>query len=370
MNIAVQDKALARQATRLSVIDCDIHPQVQKPAELQQFLSDRWRQHTHTYSNFPRQALAETLAYPRMTPDVARRDAWPPNGAPPGSDLDFMREQHLDANGIEIGILIPLRGAGSQRNIDYGTALARAVNEWQVAYWLDKEPRLRGSILVNAEDPIAAAKEIERCATDKRFVQVLVPPRAAEPLGRKRYWPMYEAAAKASLPIGMHVGGVSGSPCTNGSGAASYYIEEHQSMVPTMQSVVTSMVLEGLFEAIPELKVACIEGSFAWLPALKWRLDKHWNRMRDEVPHVKRPPSEYVRDHFWFTTQPIEEPDNPADLVKVMSWIGWDRIMFSTDYPHWDFDDPRYAFKTKLEEQHRRMIFSENARALYRLDNA
>jgi len=44
--------------------------------------------------------------------------------------------------------------------------------------------------------------------------------------------------------------------------------------------------------------------------------------------------------------------------------------MFSTDYPHWDFDDPRYAIKAKLEEQHRRMIFSENARALYRLGNA
>ena len=149
-----------------------------------------------TYSNFPRQALAETLAYPRMTPDVARRDAWPPNGAPPGSDLDFMREQHLDLNGVEIGILIPLRGAGTQRNIDYGAALARAVNEWQVAYWLDKEPRLRGSILVNPEDPASAAKEIERCASDKRFVQVLLPPRAAEPLGRKRYWPIFEAAAK------------------------------------------------------------------------------------------------------------------------------------------------------------------------------
>jgi predicted TIM-barrel fold metal-dependent hydrolase len=82
---------------------------------------------------------------------------------------------------------------------------------------------------------------------------------------------------------------------------------------------------------------------------------------------VKRPPSEYVRDHFWFTTQPIEEPDSPEDLNKIMSWIGWDKIMFSTDYPHWDFDDPRYVFKAKLDEQHRRMIFRDNAKALYGL---
>jgi predicted TIM-barrel fold metal-dependent hydrolase len=273
MNIAVQDGALTRQATKLSVIDCDIHPQMRSPAELQAFLSDRWRQHAQTYSNFSRQALSETLAYPRMTPDVARRDAWPPSGAPPGADLDFMREQHLDLNGVEIGILIPLRGAGAQRNIEYGSAMARAVNEWQVAYWLDKEPRLRGSILVIPEDPEGAASEIARCAGDKRFVQVLLPPRAAEPLGRKRYWPVYEAAVKAGRPIGMHVGGVSGYPCTQGSGAASYYIEEHHSLVPAMQAVATSFTLEGVFEAFPTLKIACIEGSFAWLPALKWRLD-------------------------------------------------------------------------------------------------
>jgi predicted TIM-barrel fold metal-dependent hydrolase len=368
MNIAVQENTLTRQATRLSVVDCDIHPQMRSGADLLPFLPERWRKHMQTYSSHLRQALSETLAYPRMTPDVARRDAWPPNGAPPGSDLDFMRAQHLDLNGVEIGILIPLRGASAQRNIDYGVAMARAVNEWQVATWLDKEPRLRGSILVNPEDPESAVKEIERCAADRRFVQVLLPPRAGEPLGRRRYWPIYEAAARNRLPIGMHVGGISGYPATAGSGAPSYYIEEHHSLVPAMQAVVTSMVIEGVFETFPGLKVALIEGAFAWVPALKWRLDSQWNKLRDEVPHLTRPPSEYVRDHFWFTTQPIEEPDRPDDLYDVMRWIGWDRIMFSTDYPHWDFDDPRYVFKGKLDEQHRRMIFRDNAKALYGLE--
>ena len=222
MNIAVQESTIARQATKLTVVDCDIHPTMRSPAELLPFLSERWRGHMQTYSNHLRQALSETLAYPRITPDVARRDAWPPNGAPAGADLDFMREQHLDLNGVETGILIPLRTASGQRNIDYGSALSRAVNEWQVAHWLDKEPRLRGSILVHPEDPAAAVKEIERCASDRRFVQVLLPPRSGEPLGRRRYWPIYEAAARAKLPIGMHVGGVSGYPASAGSGAPSY----------------------------------------------------------------------------------------------------------------------------------------------------
>ena len=90
-------------------------------------------------------------------------------------------------------------------------------------------------------------------------------------------------------------------------------------------------------------------------------MDKHWERMRKEVPHVKRPPSEYVREHFWFSTQPIEEPENPEHLSRVIDWIGWDRLVFSSDYPHWDFDDPRYTFKINLTERQRAKVFRENA---------
>ena len=65
-----------------------------------------------------------------------------------------------------------------------------------------------------------------------------------------------------------------------------------------------------------------IEGGFAWVPALRWRLDKHWERFKSEVPHLKRAPSEYVREHFRFTTQPIDEPENPRDMRDVIDWVG------------------------------------------------
>ena len=134
-----------------------------------------------------------------------------------------------------------------------------------------------------------------------------------------------------------------------------------------MQNTLTSLVFEGVFERFPKLKVVLIEGGFAWAPALCWRMDKHWERMREETPHVKRPPSEYVREHVWFTTQPIEEPDDPQHLAEVIDWLGWDRLMFSTDYPHWDFDDPQHAFKFKMTEAQKAMVFRDNAKALYGL---
>ena len=73
-----------------------------------------------------------------------------------------------------------------------------------------------------------------------------------------------------------------------------------------------------------------IEGGFAWVPTLGWRLDAHWAKMRDEVPHVKRQPSEYMRTNLWFATQPVEEPENPDDLRQVFEWIGWDRMVYSS----------------------------------------
>ncbi len=123
------------------------------------------------------------------------------------------------------------------------------------------------------------------------------------------------------------------------------------------------MVLEGVFERFPKLRVVLIEGGFVWVPSLCWRLDKHWKTLRSEVPHLKRAPSEYVREHFWFTSQPIEEPEDPRHMLDAMDWVGWDKILFSTDYPHWDFDDPKFAFaRLRLTPEQHKMLFRDNAK--------
>src|SRR6266536_4788858 len=151
--------------------------------------------------------------------------------------------------------------------------------------------------------------------------------RTSEPIGRRKYWPMFEAAIAHDLPIGMHFGSQGGQPIT-GAGWPSMYLEDHAGMSTAFQAQVTSLICEGVFERFPKLKIVLIEGGFAWVPVLGWRMDKHWERMRSETPHLKRPPSEYVREHFWFTTQPIEEPEDPQHLKDIMAWIGWDRLMF------------------------------------------
>jgi predicted TIM-barrel fold metal-dependent hydrolase len=369
MNVTVRERDVAQEnETRFSYVDCDVHPAAKNPNDVAAFMPARWREHFYAYGSFPREPLSDTIPYPRMAPAISRNDSWPPSGGPPGSDLDFMRAQHLDAHGVEYGILIPLATRGpEQRNLDYCAAYCAALNDWQIEYFVRKDKRLRASILVPYEDGPAAAAEIERCAGDADFAQIQIPPRTMEPLGRKKYWPMFEAAARTGRPIGIHVGGAAGHAQGAGTGWPSYYIEEHHTYVQAMQAAVTSMVIEGVFERFPDLKLALIESGFGWLPPLAWRLDKQWKRLKAEVPHLKRAPSEYIRDHIWGTTRPIEEPPRAGDLLATMEWIGFDRIMFSTDYPHWDFDDPRYALNVGLSEAQKARIFRENAKAFYRL---
>jgi uncharacterized protein len=264
-------------------------------------------------------------------------------------------------------MLFPLRPRGiDERNLGFGNAMCQAMNDWQVDCWTSREPRLKAAINVLTDDPAGAVAEIRRCAGNPDFRSVQMATRTNEPLGRRRYWPIFEAAAQHDLPLGLHNNGMPGHAVTGG-GAPSYYFEEHQAVAMTMTAMVSSLVLEGVFEYFPELRVVVIEGGFGWVPSLTWRLDRHWEVLRSEVPHLKHPPSFYIKRNIWFTTQPVEEPENPGDLRHLLDWIGWDRLLFSSDYPHWDSDDPRFAFKIAMSEAERRMLFAENARAVFRL---
>ena len=349
--------------SKFPVIDCDIHNSI-PPGGLSPYLSERWQEH---YKTFGLRSGGVGGYYPRALLHAARRDAWPPSGLSPGADLEFMQEQLLDAYDIEYGVLNPLMPVGEQLNLEFGDALARAVNDWQVNDWVNPEPRLRASIVLPYENADLSAEEIHRCGPNPAFVQILLIARTKDPLGNRKYWKIYEAASEYNLPIGIHFGGVAG-PIT-GAGWPSYYIEDHGGMPQAFHTNVISYVMEGVFDRFPNLKIVLIEGGFAWLPPLIWRLDATWEKLKVEVPDLKRKPSEYIRDHFWFSTQPMEEPPKREYFEQLLEQMDMnDKLMFATDYPHWDFDSPDRALPSFLKPELRRKILGENARQLYAFD--
>ena len=149
MNIPVRH---ATAATKLAIVDCDIHPAFRKPSDLYPFLPAQWREHMITFGEHLRQGLSGQLAWPRMSASGLRVDAFPEDG-PPGSNLDLMRRQHLDANGVEVGMLMQLsKGGMEERNLEFAAALSHAINEWQLETFVKPEPRLRAGIVVPQED--------------------------------------------------------------------------------------------------------------------------------------------------------------------------------------------------------------------------
>src|SRR6185437_1018166 len=136
-------------------------------------------------------------------------------GGPAGSSLRLLREQVLDPWNVERAILNCDYAVESIHNPDADVAMASAINDWIVAEWLGNEPRLRASIVVPSKQPDMAAREIDRLGDHPGFVQVFLPVRAPMPYGKRQYYPMYEAAVRHDLVVGLHFGGAPGNPPTS-----------------------------------------------------------------------------------------------------------------------------------------------------------
>jgi predicted TIM-barrel fold metal-dependent hydrolase len=348
--------------TDVAVVDCDVHTAPRAASVLGRYLPERWRLYHETYGG----RTATRLAYPRAHPRASRSDSFPADG-PPGSDLAVLREQLLDRYAVSHAIMTPIGLQPSVLHRDYGAALAAATNEWQAAEWLEADARLRASIIIAHEAPDLAADEIRRRAPDRRFVQAFTVIRSLEPFGQRRYWPIYDAASEAGLPIAFHFGYPGGGPAT-GAGWPSFYYEDHGGMPAAFEAQLASFVFSGAFDRFPELRVVLVEGGFGWLPPLVWRMERAVDTLGAEVSHLQRRPAEYVREHVWLTTQPMEEPRELRFLERTIRSVGVDRLLFATDYPHWDFDDPEEALPVALPASLRRAVLAENARVLYRLD--
>jgi predicted TIM-barrel fold metal-dependent hydrolase len=341
-------------------IDCDLHPAVPDVAALMPYLDDFWREHlTERYIDHSPFVLA---SYATNLPQSVRAD-WRPAKGVPGADLATLRRDALDAFGTRLAIANVLHGAVALYNADMAAALCKAVNSWIAREWLDREPRLRASILVPTQDVELAVAEIERCAPDPRFVQVLLLVMGDRPLGHRSFWPIYRAAEKHGLPIGIHAGSTFRHPPT-GSGWPSYHLEDSVLQASAFEDTLVSFLAEGVFQKFPGTKLVLMESGFAWLPTLLWRTNRSWRGVRTEVPWIDRPPAEIVRDHVRFTLQPFDVPNGDV-LNRIIDHVRSDElIVFSTDYPHWQFDGED-ALPDGLSDTMLRKILIDNPLATY-----
>ncbi len=342
-------------------IDCDIHLAVPDGRVLLPHFDEYWRE--HILARGLERENYQISAYPPDAPSNLRPD-WKPRSGLAGSDVEMVRSQALDAFGTRFAICNVLHGGAIVFSEDMAAAFCRAINDWVAAEFLDRDPRLRASIVVPIHSPELAAQEIERLAGDRRFVQVLLLVMTEIPLGRRANWPIYRAAERHGLPIGIHAGSAYRHAPT-ATGWPSYYLEDMVAQSQGFAAAVTSLVTEGVFVECPGLKVVLLESGVTWLPAYLWRLDKTWRGVRAEVPWLDRAPSAVIREHVRLTIQPFDAPPQAAQLERIIEQIGADdMLLFATDYPHWHFDGVE-ALPDALPSALTRKILVDNALSTY-----
>jgi predicted TIM-barrel fold metal-dependent hydrolase len=345
----------------VGLVDTDVHITPRSIDALFPHLPARWRDYVRESGV----RSLESELYPPRSPLSAIPGARPAAG-PPGSDPDLLRRQLLDPWRTRVAVTHCVYGVDGIHNPDWAVATARALNDWQQAEWLAGEPRLRGSVVVAAQDPVRAAEEIDRVGPLPEFVQVLMPVRARAPLGSRTFWPIYAAAERHGLALAVHAGGSGGNPITP-VGTPSYYLEDYVAIATAFQAQLVSLVCEGVPVRFPRLPIVLVESGVSWLPALMWRLDKNWKGLRREVPWIDRLPSQMIRESVRLTAQPL---DAPADRIgAVLDRLGSDRmVMFSTDYPHHQFDGPAEAAPPGLPAEAMEQFLWRTAAETYRLD--
>lgn len=356
---------MSNQQERLPVIDCDVHNQFRGREDLLPYLDEPWRSHAARFG-------VPGAAAPYSSPvGNKRKDADPPNGGPVGSDPAFILSHYVDPFNVEYALLcsdsvIAISGFADP---DYAAAVFRAYNDFVIAEWFSVSPKFKGYMCVAMQDPAQAVSEIDRIGPHPDIVAVSVIGGARMPYGDRYFHPIYEACQRHNLPLFLHPGAEGGgifNPPT-AVGYVSNYLQWHTCLPQTYMAHLVSLVCEGVFEKYPEFKVVLCEGGITWLPPLLWRLDKNFKALRSSAPWLKRMPSDYVRDHCFMTTQPIEEPSNPKHLDMMFEMFDAENmLLFSSDYPHWDFDDPTQILR-RLPKEKKRKIFSENARQLFGL---
>lgn len=363
-----EPREVSAEQVQVRVVDSDVHPTPRR-GELEEFYPVEFR---GLFANRSKDA-GNPVYYD--APDFAhafamRVDTFPDDGEFAGTDPDMAFRQVVMESGSDIVILGPTTLSAGQTE-EETHAIAQATNLWQDQRWLDSthnwHQRFRGSIMAAADAPGLAAREIEKWAGHPYMSQVLIGAEMRPSWGHPKYDPLWEAAARHDIPVACHLG--RGQYNQLPMSPVGFMTYNHDFMVTYSMlaaNQVMSLIFDGVFDRFPALKIVFIEHAFTWILPLMWRMDAIY-AARGPENGLKRKPSDYVKDHIWFTTQPLDYPEDKLELTHALEWMEADKLLlFSSDYPHWTFDEPRWVAK-HMPEHMREQIMFQNAIDLFHL---
>jgi uncharacterized protein len=285
-------------------------------------------------------------------------------GGREGNDLQT-RLKDMDLEGIQTSVLFPTSSfaVNSMIERDYAVAYARAYNDF-VSDFCKQTARLKGVALVPLQDPKAAVEEAHRAVTKLGLVSIAVASQGMkEHLGSQTFWPLYEEMERLNVPLCVH----NRREGPAGEIRFDSFIFMHTIGRPVETFIqFAGLMYGGVPERFPKLRISFLECGVGWVPYWTERMDEEWEkRGKVEAPLCKHKPSEYIKQgNLFFAMEPEEET-----LPYVIDRIGDDKILFASDYPHWDGMFP-YVTKTirgrkDISDRAKDRILGENAKRFY-----
>jgi predicted TIM-barrel fold metal-dependent hydrolase len=289
----------------------------------------------------------------------------------PGRRTAGLARRAMDMLSIDYQILFPglMLNLGLHPQPDFEVAVSRAYARWLTEEVIPSDPGIKTMLYLPFNDPAASLRLVEEFSDAPGVVGFMVTSSRYRSVHDNAYMPLYKALEDRGLPIGFHA-------AYNRHERAMEQLNKFISIHAlgfTFNNMIhmTNWIVNGLPVRFPNLDVIWIESGLAWIPFLMQRLDHEWHMRSSEAPLLTRAPSTYMRE-MYFTSQPLEYTGDVELLQKTFEMIDAEnRLLYSSDYPHWDFDLPSRIYDLPfLTDEARRKILGLNAARLFRLPEA
>jgi predicted TIM-barrel fold metal-dependent hydrolase len=274
----------------------------------------------------------------------------------------------MDAMSVDYSCLFPtgMLNVGMHPQKEMEVDLCWAYNRWLTEKVLpESDNRFYSMLCLPFSDPDACMRHIETFGDRKHVGGFMVTTVRNLPVHDNAYMKLYRAMEERGLVLSFHSGPNWNEPIFR---SCNRFIAVHALGFSWYNILhLTNWVVNGLCERFPKLPVIWIESGLAWIPFLMQKLDHEYMLRTSECPTLKKKPSDYMRD-MYYSSQPMEIQDMEALECTFRMINAETQLLYSSDYPHWDFDLPSTIYDLPfLSEKAKHNILGGTAARLFKL---
>jgi uncharacterized protein len=251
----------------------------------------------------------------------------------------------MQMEGVDIAVLFPTAGLSllGRNDMDprLSLALCKAYNNWIADFCSYSPDQLKFAAMLPIHDVNLACQELHRAVKDLGAVGSFIRPN----LVNGRYWhanywdALYSMHEDLDVTWGFHEGTGAWYSNMNTLYGENRFYRHVASHWIEMQQALIAMIIGGVFEFHPNLRVGFLEAQNSWVPGLLSRIEWDYTNYRDtHAPYLSMTPREYFRRQCWAAVEGSE-----PEIEATAGLIGADRMCISTDYPHFDSNFPEVS---------------------------